>query len=399
MTKIIIASLFVLSFLSTQHSSASENRADQKEWTFLLFLNGHNNLDSYGDININQMEEVGSTQNVNLVVEWGSQSYGNTRRLYVQKDNDTKTVTSPVIESLPRVDMGDYKTLVEFVKWGVKKYPAKHYMIAVWNHGSGWHKFSRDSAARDISYDDNTGHKITTEQLGLAMKESAKIIGHKVDVYGSDACLMAMAEVGAEMQDSVDYMVASEDLEPGYGWPYSTWIKRWTKKANATPEDVSKFLAQEYIKAYDGGIYDKSEVTFSAMNLNYLPKLIDAVKNLSASMMELSTPDLQATSVAAKSTMSYYYSDYKDLGSFIDKLTAAKANIKEGLLVAVKDSMKDLIVENGATGMFVGSQGISLWIPEYSYQFDNYSERYSALTFNKATDWLSYVAAIQKFGN
>ena len=32
-----------------------------------------------------------------------------------------------------------------------------------------------------------------------------------------DACLMAMVEVAYEMQDAADYMVASEENEPGDG--------------------------------------------------------------------------------------------------------------------------------------------------------------------------------------
>ena len=52
---------------------------------------------------------------------------------------------------------------------------------------------------KDISYDDVSGHVITTEQLALAMGEIQKITGNKVELYGSDACLMAMAEIAGEM--------------------------------------------------------------------------------------------------------------------------------------------------------------------------------------------------------
>jgi len=40
-------------------------------------------------------------------------------------------------------------------------------MIAVWNHGNGWHLMNAGGGMQmqDISYDDNTGHKITTEEL------------------------------------------------------------------------------------------------------------------------------------------------------------------------------------------------------------------------------------------
>jgi len=75
---------------------------------------------------------------------------------------------------------------------------------------------------------------ITTKQLGQALKESAAIIGHPVDVYGSDACLMAMAEVAHEMADSVNVYVGSQEVEPGAGWPYGDFLKLWTAKPTAT---------------------------------------------------------------------------------------------------------------------------------------------------------------------
>jgi hypothetical protein len=394
MLKIFIASLFlVTAFGLNARADENGNKPTEKEWTFLLFLNGHNNLDDYGAFNINQMEEIGSTNELNMVVEWGSLANVKTKRLYIEKDNDKNTVTSTAVETLNTVDMGDYKKLVEFVDWGVKNYPARHYMIAIWNHGSGWHKLTRDNS-RDISYDDNTNHHITTEELAVAMAESAKIIGHKVDVYGSDACLMAMVEVGAEMKDSVDYMVGSEETEPGYGWPYNTWMKRWTAKPNATPAEVSKYLSQEYVKAYDGGIYGNQDVTFSAMNLNNISSLVDAVKNLRASLVALPAADLAASKTAVNGATSYYYSDYKDLGVFVDKLESAKTSLNTKLLSNVKDNLKSVVVDSGATGYLSESQGVSIWLPTYKSDLTEYGDRYSKLKFNQSSDWLKYLNLI-----
>src|SRR4051794_10768774 len=90
-----------------------------KEWTFLVYLNGHNNLDSFGALNINQMEQVGSSQDLNVLVQWASESNSNTKRLLVKKDNDTHAVSSPTIQDMGKVDMGDWRSLVDFVQWGV----------------------------------------------------------------------------------------------------------------------------------------------------------------------------------------------------------------------------------------------------------------------------------------
>jgi hypothetical protein len=192
----------------------------QKDWTVLVYLNGHNNLDSYGLEDINEMETVGSSDRVNVVVEWASLKNTDTRRLYITQDN-TADVKSQVVESLSRVDMGDYKSLVEFIKWGMEKYPAKHYMVDVWNHGGGWHyvvnaRGVAELRPQDISWDDVSGHVIKTEQLGPAMREVSIVRGEKIDIFGADACLMSMAEILSEVQDSVKIFAGSEEVEPGW---------------------------------------------------------------------------------------------------------------------------------------------------------------------------------------
>src|ERR1700757_4673970 len=103
--KRILALAALLALPLASHPAA----AADKEWTFLLYLNGNNNLDSFGKLNINQMEAVGSSDAVNMVVQWASLENGDVRRLLVQKDNDTNNVTSPVVQNMGSVDMGDVK--------------------------------------------------------------------------------------------------------------------------------------------------------------------------------------------------------------------------------------------------------------------------------------------------
>jgi hypothetical protein len=395
MGKLLFVTAFLLSLsLFSQPTQAASTKAE-KEWTFLLFLNGHNNLDSFGDYNINQMEQVGSSDQVNMVVQWASLAHGKTQRILVQKDTNTNKVTSPAVQTLPAVDMGNYKNLVEFVRWGVQNYPAKHYMIAVWNHGNGWHLMNAGGLhTNDISYDDNSGNHITTEELGLAMDESAKIIGHKVDVYGSDACLMAMAEVAAQMKNSVSYFVGSEEVEPGYGWPYNTWMKRWVAKPTATPAEVATFLTEEYVKAYNGGIYGKQDITFSAYDMSKIDGLMTSVSALNKALTAL--PDMNAPKTAANATMSFTLEDYKDLTDFTGKLESSKAAINTAVLSSVRQSVKDFVIANGATGAYTGAAGVAIWLPTSSYDMNEYGDRYSKLEFNKATSWYNFLTQMSK---
>ena len=78
------------------------------------------------------------------------------------------------------------------------------------------------------------------------MKDFAQYIGHKVDVVGADACLMAMIEVAGELASSTDFFVASQDLEPGDGWPYDELLTDWNALDRAKASDVSTSLSHGF---------------------------------------------------------------------------------------------------------------------------------------------------------
>ena len=70
--------------------------AAEKEWTILVFINGDNNLEGAGIDDINEMEKVGSTDDVNIIVEidrtsgydYSNGDWTTTRRYYITKDSD-----------------------------------------------------------------------------------------------------------------------------------------------------------------------------------------------------------------------------------------------------------------------------------------------------------------------
>lgn len=381
-----------MSFLFVSFAKAAD---DVKEWTFLLFLNGNNNLDSYGDMNLKQMEEIGSTKNINIVVQWGSMSRKSVKRLLVKKSSNSHQVTSPVVQDLGPVDMGDYKELVKFLKWGHEKYPAKKYFVSVWNHGNGWHKRSMPGGIQinDISYDDKTGNKITTEQLGLAMAEFSKTLGRKVDLYGSDACLMSMAEVASEMSDYVSYFAGSQEVEPGYGWPYNTFFKEWTKNPTLGGDGVGEVLASEYLKAYSGGIYGNSSVTFSILNLNNITAFENSIKNLVGELKSLSRADLAQVLEVSKQTINFTYSDYKDFAHFFKFLEERKL-LSEKTNSHVVEAFNNFVISNKVSAAYADAKGISVWLPESTWQLNSYRERYSALKFNQRTQWLDFLSEL-----
>lgn len=388
--------MFLVLSLTVMTAKAAP-RADEKEWTFLLFLNGHNNLSSYGDMNLKDMEKVGSSDKVNIVVQWGSAEDPQTKRLLVQKSTDPSKVTSPIIESQANVDMGDYHQLVDFVKWGVDRYPAKHYFVAVWNHGSGWHMQEMKKgnvSINDISFDDNSGNHITTEQLGVAMAEIKQYIGRNIDIYGSDACLMQMVEVAAEMKDSVNYFVGSEETEPGEGWPYAPFMQRWIANPEQTPAEVSVALSQEYLKAYSpGGVYGTQSITFSALDMSKLDAVIASSAKLAAHLSSMDVATLKKIKSNISKVQAYYTSDYKDYGDFLKVVKALPIQKDTALLDEVSANIKSMVLSVDSSASFAKSTGLSIWIPNYS---SSYMARYKGLAFDKAANWSGFLQKVLK---
>ncbi len=369
-------------------SATSFAQATKKEWTFLIFLNGHNNLSSFGEMNVKDMEKIGSSKDLNIIVEWGTSTSNITKRLYIEKSTDPKKVTSKSVKEMKDYDMGNYKNLQSFVRWGVQNYPAHHYFIAVWNHGSGWRRTAvTEPTVRDISFDDNSGNRITTEQLGLAMADAKAAIGRNVDIYGSDACLMQMVEVAGEMKESVDYFVGSQETIPAEGWPYAPFLKKWSSAPTLTPREVAILLSKEYVAGYKaGGVYGVKEgVTFSAWDMTKLSSAYTAIGNLATSLNSLKTTDLAKVKAVVPKALSFSYSDYVDLGDFVKQVKGLKlASVKTDLLTDVQNKIADVVLTTDNGPSYTQASGMSVWLPVST---NKNQARYNKLQFSRATGW------------
>jgi hypothetical protein len=383
--RVLILAILLLQVIST---FAASN--DTKEWTMLVFLNGKNSLDDFGPTNINQMETVGSNSGINVVVQWASSKRKKTQRLFIQKDSDLNHVTSPVIQDMgSNVDMGDWNSVVDFISWGVKNYPAKRYFIDIWDHGSGWHNEIRPRrcsgriSANDISWDEETGSSISTIQLGQIMDAAAKIIGHKVDLYASDACLMAMAEIADQLSDSVDVYAGSEETEPGLGWPYDKMLSRWAENPSISAADLSKILSQEYVKSFKSG----DQATFSSLDVSgHMTVFKAAVKSLGESILKLdSTSHTQILKLFGR-TLSFADADYKDFFDFMSLLDSSSVAIPKQVITRVRALESSFVISSGATD-YSNAHGVSMWLPASRDEYGTFIEAFKQLKFHAHTNW------------
>ena len=368
------------------------------EWTIMLFSNAKNDLERFLLKDINEMEMVGSTDKVNLVVQVGRMDgydssdgdWKGVRRYYVTKDNDVNKMGSKLVEDLGMIDMGDYKNVVSFAQWAKAKYPAKKYMLIISNHGAGWEKGARARVLQNkgISYDEQSGNHINTPQLGLVLKEIGGL-----DVFSTDACLMQMAEVVYEIKDYVTYIVGSEETEPGDGYTYNDFLAPLVARPAMTPQEVGKLTVDAYSNHYDG---INQGYTQSLAKSAAVGGLLTVTNDFASAVMAAGEKDLAKS--ARGSAVNFAMEDNRDLydftrlvveGSQNDAVKAkgqALMNYITGTLMLhtrARDSQGGYWSE---PKQYTLAKGMAVYIPSYGI-----GNGYDELKWAQASNWDEFI--------
>lgn len=373
---------------------------DLAEWTMMVFLNADNNLYNAGLDDLVEMKKVGSAKDVNIVVQFDGQNKGDSRRYFVKKAE--LIVEEDFAGSSGEVDMGNWKNLVDFVLWAMEKHPAKRYFVDVWNHGSGWLKLrnfnmGRGSMLQAISYDDTSGTHMNTLELGQALRAITGKLGRKVDIYGSDACLMGMMEVIYEIKDFASYVVGAESTEPGDGWPYDDFLKKLTKEPSMDGRRASSALVEVYRDSYSGGSQGSSEVTLASVDTNLVNDLAVGLDLISDKLKSLLPKEALRITKAIKGSQVYELSANRDVKHFLENIGMEFAENKELVdIVADFERVFEAVVVKSiyVDDQFKDSHGIAIWLPADKYSFDSEKDDYAELAFAKTSLWPSFLGAL-----
>jgi hypothetical protein len=411
-------------------------KTTEKQWTVMVYLAGDNNLDGAGVVDLGEMKKVGSTDQVNVIAQFDRQGKtAATNRYYLRKGG---TLAKDKMGSLGETNMGDPKVFEDFIQWGVKNYPAQHYLLVVWNHGNGWNdenvyrvagktlkldvrrrgemvfpatgsakgsvpigvlraigcrKFRRALfhtaiekavTVRGIAYDDQAQDFLDNIEMKRVLSSAKKALKHKIDILGMDACLMSMAEVAYQLRDSVSLTVGSEEVEPGDGWPYDRVLAKLAKKPAMAPRELATTIVNEYVTSYPSN----SGVTQSACDLGRCGALATSVNELAGAFINhLSDAAARAAIVESRlQSQAYEVPDYIDLYDFCDLLEdkTGLGDIKT-CCAAVKNAIQPdgAVIKSGFKGKSVqDSKGISIYFPQKKV-----SSLYGTLDFTKKTAW------------
>jgi hypothetical protein len=377
-------------------------RDNTAEWTVMIYLDSDNNLESAGINDINEMEMVGSTPDVNIVVQAdripgydiSNSNWTTTRRYYITRDTDPMQINSQ-FSDLGELNMGDPQTLIDFTDWATINYPAKKYLLVIWNHGGGFRSIA--NTVKDIAWDDTSGgDRITMPELEDALSAISAQIGENIDIVGMDACLMAMTEVAYQIKDYADIMVASEENEPGDGWPYDTILAQLVANPTIPPAQLAGSIVDEYISYYSSYSLD---ITQSAIDLSYMDTLVGQLSSLAETIKGDSTTPTNKYITAAYNSQYYSQSPYSSEKEFIDLydfcnklLIYSNSSNTKNIALNIQQILNSAVISSDYNGASVsGSKGLSIYFPYYTGYID---VKYSDTNFAQDTFWdemLSYL--------
>lgn len=318
-------------------------------WTFMVYLDADNDLDPYASGDLAEMMEVGSTAQVNIIV----QHDGYQKPAYRYKVE--KGVLAKLAD-LGEVNMASAQTISDFISFSAANYPAERYALVLWNHGNGWKSGSLVKQVKSILADwDNNGVKSAPLDNSLVAKGIAGG-GVTIDLLGVDACIMATIEAAYEFRNVSRYMVASQELVQIKGWDYRDLLTRLTTTPSMSAADLAVQAVASYkAQSEASGLKDQ---TISAITLSEIPAVATAVDTMSKSLKAgISAPETLSKLAAARSSVQEF-DPYVDANTYVD-LTHL-ATLMEGSASPVAAAVrKALIAEYHGTDR-ANANGLSI---------------------------------------
>ncbi len=384
-------------------SDDDSSKTSGTKWTYMVYIAGDNNLSDAAIGDINEMEQVGSNDSVNAVVQVEySQQYTpgvslNTMRGRIVQDNDLTTINSPLEDMGENLDMGVKATLTDFIKWATTNYPADYYALVLWDHGAGW-KLSRQTGGvvRGALQDETSGTFMSLPDLASAVSES----GVQLDIINFDACLMAMYEVVYEFNGLTDYMVFSEEVEPGDGDPYNTILQDLVDNPNMTPSELAITITKKFKEFYQS--YNRTNITKSAVDMSKTTQLHNQICELAQFMNNDIDNERVYIQDARDNSINYQYPENRDLGDFLGNyinLTSNSDIINK--MIEIQTTLTEMVISNEIfspteNDPITGSDGLAIFLPKRNEVTTDDLTKYSLLAVNQSrvigeSTWGSFV--------
>ena len=275
---------------STQTTEATTEEVDDgiSEYTFMFYFIA-TNLESgelcqdgtyeggkYATNDINEIISANSSDEINIVLETGATP--NWQNNLGMEPYDTQVFHKEgkkLVEdkNLGKVCMMKQESLEDFLSYCKKNYPAKKYVLVLWNHGIA-------QGTVNVGYDvmgDGHSHSLESYQIGDAIRNSG------LDVYLTlfNTCMTGTVDMASELAGASEYVIASEEVTYTTAFDYKKWLNAIAENPKMDIMDfadsfMSDFQSQTRKRGlkYDIALIDTSK---TKVVVEKLSKYIEAV--------------------------------------------------------------------------------------------------------------------------
>ncbi len=290
---IIIYVVVMPLFLSACHHDHDEPTPRVKARTVIVYMMAENSLSNFAQSDINEMVKASNLvpDSVNFIIYLdkamrsqtdtglpliyhltnGGNAQKSLKEWYTFREDHISTDSVVMLQNLRRI---------------VDAFPASHYGLVFWSHGSGWIPQKR----RTIGIDNgrNERNDLGYETNITALRWVLEQLPH-TDYIFFDACFMQSVETAYELRNVTDWMVGSPAETPGYGAPYDMLMP-------ALCSGDAEGIAQAYYDYYPNSMWGAG-VLLSAIRSDHLDALASVtaryIPALFADRAEVSTSGFQ----------------------------------------------------------------------------------------------------------
>lgn len=263
---------------------------DKDTWTIFVYLCG-SDLESRiffgGGLASDDLEEMcraSASDSIRFVIETGGCSYWHDDNIdsdylcrYVVEDGKLKNAGE-----VRQASMGKTSALTDFLKWGIRNYPAEKMGVVFWDHGGG----SLSGVCFDELEDNDSLGLREIDAAFLSLADSGELTD-KFEFIGFDACLMGTVEAANILASYSDYMFGSEESEPGSGWDYKAIGDYLAKHPDADGASLGKVVCDSFKKQCDES-GDGQIATLSVIDLSQMDPLLKSFNSFSRQVYQKS---------------------------------------------------------------------------------------------------------------
>jgi hypothetical protein len=294
------------------------------------------------------------------------------------------------------VNSGDGASLIDFGQWAVQQYPADHYALVLWDHGGGWSM---------IASDDTTQTSIHMPVLQDALQKITSAANvDKLDLVGFDACLMAQVPVLVTVAPYARYMVAAEELVPGFGWDYIAPLKLIAQNPDADIKDIGKAEVDAFYT-----LYSKTDPAaahsfdLALLDLSKTDDVVNALGAFSDAVKASGEAEVKAIATARSNAQEFAKlgedSSVTDATSSVDLMDFMRLMTQLSKTDAVKKAAQDVInaasevvLYHKASASLPNAKGLSIFFPANKNFFDDAEgSRYTTEFGQSLASWQSFL--------